>query len=350
MIRDLYAAAHVAGDGRGGIDWEATLRYRHHLWDHGLGVAEAMDTAQRGMGLGWGQARQLCARTLADGRSRGARVVCGVATDQLEDDGRHDLAEIAGAYEEQCATIEGAGGAVVLMASRELARAAASPEDYLDVYGRVLSGLSAPAILHWLGPAFDPALAGYWGSDDLDAATETVLELISEHRRHVGGIKLSLLDSRREVELRRRLPEGVRMYTGDDHNYPELIRGDAAGHSDALLGIFDAIAPVLPPALEALERGEPERFEDLLAPTLPLARHLFCVPTRFYKTGLVWLAYLNGYQDRFAMLGGFEEARSPEHLLEALELARRAGLLADPEDAERRARRALRASRAPVSG
>lgn len=339
--RRLIAAAHVAGDGAGGIDWDATIAFRHHLWDHGLGVAEAMDTAQRGAGLDWPLAQELIRRTSAEARSRGAYVVCGATTDQLDPESLPGLPEIVDAYVEQCRAIEAAGGSVVMMASRHLARAARSAADYEEVYGSVLAAVSEPVILHWLGPAFDESLAGYWGSDDLDDARETCLRIIAANRDRVDGIKLSLLDAASEVEMRRSLPEGVRMYTGDDYNYPELIRGDELGYSDALLGIFDPIAAVIPAARTALEREGGEAFERVLAPTVPLARHLFASPTQHYKTGVVWLAYLNGYQEEFTMLADAQDARSSEHLLRALELAELAGVLVDPELARRRAERAL---------
>lgn len=339
--RRFYAAAHIAGDGSGGVDWEATLAFRHHLWDHGLGVAEAMDTAQRGAGLDWALARELIERTLAEAQERGAEVVCGAVTDQLDPGTRPSLDEVVAAYAEQCRAIEAAGGTVVVMASRHLARVAGAPSDYEYVYARVLGRLARPAILHWLGPMFDPALAGYWGSEDLDRATDVVLRIIAANRERVAGIKLSLLDRDREVDMRRRLPDGAVMFTGDDYHYPELIRGDERGHSHALLGILDPIAPAIPAARAALERGDGAAFERLLAPTVPLARHLFAPPTQYYKTGVVWLAYLNGHQERFTMLAGAEDGRSPEHLMAALELAERAGVLADPREARRRAAEAL---------
>jgi hypothetical protein len=341
--RVAYAAAHVVADplaanGPGApatLDWEATLAFRRHLWRHGLGVAEAMDTAQRGMGLDWAATRELIERTGAEARAGGGALCCGAGTDQLAD-GPADLDAIAAAYEEQCAVVEGAGARVVLMASRALAAAARGPEDYAAVYGRLLGQLREPAVLHWLGPMFDPALTGYWGSSDLDTAAEVCLAIIAEHADRIDGIKLSLLDAEREVALRRALPPGVRMYTGDDFDYPRLIGGDEHGHSDALLGIFDAIAPAAGAALAALDEGDAERFQAILAPTLPLARHVFGAPTQHYKTGIVFLAYLAGHQDHFRMVGGMETARSLPHLARAFVLADRAGLLADRELAARR--------------
>jgi uncharacterized protein DUF993 len=337
------AAAHVVADplaanGPGApatLDWEATLAFRRHLWRHGLGVAEAMDTAQRGMGLDWAATRELIGRTGAEARAGGDALCCGAGTDQLAD-GPADLAAIAAAYEEQCAVVEGAGARVVLMASRALAGAARGPEDYAEVYGRILGQLRQPAILHWLGPMFDPALEGYWGSPDLDAAAQTCLAIVTEHAARIDGIKVSLLDAEREIALRRALPAGVRMYTGDDFDYPRLIAGDEHGHSDALLGIFDAIAPAAGAALAALDEDDTERFHEILAPTVPLARHVFGAPTQHYKTGIVFLAYLAGHQDHFRMVGGMESARSLPHLARTFVLAHRAGLLADRELAARR--------------
>jgi Protein of unknown function (DUF993) len=337
--RIAYAAAHVVGGPEGAIHWEATLAYRRHLWAHGLGVAEAMDTAQRGSGLNWELARELIERSVAEARAVGGAIACGAGTDQIPADTTPELAEVRAAYEEQCAFVEGQGAPVILMASRALARCAQSPDDYRAVYGSILDTLERPAILHWLGEMFDPNLRGYWGSDDLDVAASVVLELIEAQRDKVDGIKVSLLDADREVRLRRRLPAGVRLYTGDDFNYPALIRGDEQGYSDALLGIFDAIAPAAAAAIAALDRGDLDVYEETLAPTVPLARHLFAEPTYNYKTGIVFLAHLNGHQDEFEMLGGMQNARSLVHLGQLVVLADRAGLLRDPELAAYRARR-----------
>jgi hypothetical protein len=342
--REALAAVHVVVDPLSDpprVDWEATLAYRRHIWSWGLGVAEAMDTAQRGMGLGWQEARELIERTVREARSVGGRVVSGAGTDHLAPGTARRLDDIVAAYELQCGAIEAAGGDVVLMASRELARLAAGPEDYADVYGRVLAQLRRPALIHWLGPMFDPALAGYWGHDDPHAAMEVCLALIAEHDGRIAGIKVSMLDAQLEVDMRRRLPAGVRMYTGDDFNFAELMRGDEEGHSDGLLGIFDGIAPAASAALQALDSGDVDRYEELLSPTVPLSRHIFRAPTYHYKAGLVFLAYLNGHQRHFRMLGGLESARSLPHLAELFRLADRAGLLADPDFAVARMRSVL---------
>ena len=349
--RVAFAAAHVVADPRAdndpwldaAIDWEATLAYRHHLWSLGFSIAEAMDTAQRGMGLDWATTQELIRRSLAEARAVGAtdRIACGAGTDHLAPRPDLSLDEIAAAYEEQCAFVEGAGGRVILMASRALAARAGGPEDYARVYGRILAQVRQPVIIHWLGDMFDPALAGYWGSRDLDAATESCLWIIGEHAAKIDGIKISLLDHEREVAMRRRLPTGVRMYSGDDFNYPALIGGDEAGYSDALLGIFDAIAPAAAAALAALDAGDRAAYDAIFAPTVPLSRQIFRAPTRFYKTGIVFMAYLNGHQAHFRMAGGQESARSVVHLAELFVLADRAGLLADPERAVERMRRTL---------
>lgn len=323
--RIAYAAAHVVPKGDG-IDWEKTLAFRRHLWSYGLGVAEAMDTSQRGMGLSWETARELIARSLAE--AQGA-IACGAGTDQIS--GSATLDQIVAAYEEQCEWIESRGGRVILMASRALARTAQSPGDYFAVYSRILPQLERPAILHWLGEMFDPQLAGYWGSRDLGEAMATCLALIRDHAAKIDGIKISLLDARREIDMRRRLPAGVRMYTGDDFNYDTLIRGDEQGYSDALLGIFDAIAPAASAAIQALDENRADEFERILAPTIPLSRRIFEAPTYFYKTGIVFLAWLNGRQEEFRMVGGQESARSIEHLSELLVLAEQAGVLRDPD-------------------
>ena len=346
--RVAYAAAHVVCDplvessssAAPALDWEATLAYRRYLWSLGFGVAEAMDTAQRSMGLTWPAARELIGRSLAAARASDELVACGAGTDQLDPAGA-TLGDVVAAYEEQCGFVESAGGRVVLMASRALARCARGPDDYLAVYDKVLTQLQSPATIHWLGEAFDPELSGYWGSPDLGDATATFLTLVGAHAARIEGVKVSLLDKRREIELRSRLPEGVRVYTGDDFDFVELIAGDGRHHSDALLGIFDAIAPVAGGALHALDRGDRDGFRSMLAATVPLARHVFSTPTRFYKTGLVFIAYLNGHQSHFRMLGGLESARSIEHLAQTFVLADRAGVLADAEMARERMRRVL---------
>ena len=343
--RIAYAAAHVVADpagenvpgARAVLDWGATLAFRRYLWAHGLGVAEAMDTAQRGMGLDYPATRELILRSAAEARSVGGRIVAGVATDQLPP-GPASLAAVTDAYLAQLADVVEAGAQPVLMCSRHLAAAATSADDYLRVYGALLSAVDRPVVLHWLGPMFDPALSGYWGSADLDTAADTVLALIAAHESTVDGIKVSLLDADREVALRRRLPAGVRLYTGDDFNYPALIRGDASGHSDALLGVFAAIAPAAAAALAALDRGDMGAYNRILAPTVPLARHMFAPPTYYYKTGIVFLAWLAGHQDHFTMIGGLQSGRSVAHLAALLRLADAAGLLPDAELAASRAR------------
>ncbi|MGW1508984.1 dihydrodipicolinate synthase family protein [Streptomyces sp. NPDC002394] len=345
--RTVFSAAHVVADpyadttpdSPAAVDWDATLAFRRHLWSHGLGVAEAMDTAQRGMGLDWAGAAELIRRSAAEARSVGGRIACGVGTDQLT--GPATLAEIRTAYEEQLAVVEESGARAVLMASRALAAAAKGPEDYLDLYGHLLRQAGDPVILHWLGPMFDPALDGYWGSPDLDAATETFLDVIAAHPDKVDGIKVSLLDARREVALRRRLPEGVRCYTGDDFHYPELIAGDEQGFSHALLGVFDPLGPLAAEAVRTLDTGDTEGFREILDPTVALSRHLFQPPTRFYKTGVVFLAWLAGHQDHFTMVGGLQSARSLPHLARAYELADGLGLFPDPARAESRMRSLL---------
>jgi hypothetical protein len=350
--RTAYAAAHVVVDPRGTVDptldpqvdWESTLAFRHHIWDLGLGVAEAMDTAQRGMGLPAALVRELIERSSREATSRGALIACGAATDSVPYDRSSSLDEIERAYLEQCEWIEAAGARVVLMASRALCRSARSADDYLSVYSSVLKSLEQPAILHWLGNMFDPSLHGYWGSEDLDEAAETVLELIGENRGKIDGIKISLLDARREIDLRRRLPAGIHMYTGDDFNYPELIEGDNLGHSDALLGVFDAIAPIAAEGLHRLDDGDVDGYRKIMDPTVPLSRVIFETPTYHYKTGLVFLAYLRGLQSHFTMLGGQQGARSINHLAQLFRLADQAGLLVDADLAVDRMRPVLAAS------
>jgi len=331
--RVAYAAGHVVADPskQDAIDWDATLAFRHHLWSYGLGVAEAMDTAQRGMGLDWNAARDLIARSLAEAHTSHGLIACGAGTDHLPQDQPVSLTQIIEAYEHQCEWVERNGGRVILMASRALARTATSPDDYFTVYSRVLTQLRQPAILHWLGDMFDPKLAGYWGSSDLTAATETCLSVIRDHAPKIDGIKISLLDAQREIDMRRRLPMDVRMFTGDDFNYDSLIRGDAEYYSDALLGIFDAIAPAASAAIQALDSNDPGEFDRILAPTIPLSRHIFEHPTYSYKTGIVFLAYLNGHQNHFKMIGSQETARGIAHLSKLLVLANDAGILADPD-------------------
>lgn len=336
--RVAFAAAHVVAHRFGenvpgapaDVDWEATLAFRRHLFSWGLGVAEAMDTAQRGMGMDWPASQELIRRSAAQARDAGARIAAGVGTDHLAAD-EPSLDAVARGYEQQLAVVEDAGAQPILMASRQLAAVARGADDYLALYGRLLEQSSRPVILHWLGTAFDPALAGYWGSADVSVATATVLSLIKQHTDKVDGIKVSLLDADHEKRLRAALPEGVRLYTGDDFNYPDLIRGDGAHHSDALLGVFAAIPEAASAALQALDSGDRAAYDAAFAPTLELARHLFSAPTYYYKTGIAFLAWLNGLQPAFTMVGGLHSARSAVHLAEVFRLADRAGALADPE-------------------
>jgi Protein of unknown function (DUF993) len=350
LNRVALAAAHVVADPHADIDpwlqaapdWERTIAYREYLWDLGLGVAEAMDTAQRGMGLDWPMALELIKRSVAASHGReGAVVFSGAGTDHLEPAGTYTVDDVIRAYEEQIAAIEAVGGRIILMASRALVRAARSTDDYARVYQRVLSQVRQPVIIHWLGDMFDPALAGYWGTRDLGKAMDTAVAIINASAAKVDGVKISLLDKDREIAMRRRLDKKVKMYTGDDFNYAELIAGDEHGYSHALLGIFDAIAPAAAASLAALAGGDLEKFHAILAPTVPLSRHIFRAPTRFYKTGVVFMAYLNGHQDHFTMVGGQESARSTLHLAELFRLADKAGLFRDPERAAARMRAVL---------
>ncbi len=343
--RIAIAAAHVVADPLADpprVDWEATLAYRRHLWSWGLGVAEAMDTAQRGMGLEWPVARELIERSVREASKSQGLIVSGAGTDHLLPGSARSLADVTAGYEEQCGAVESAGGRVVLMASRELIRIARGPDDYAAVYGNVLRQLAHPAILHWLGPMFDPQLTGYWGKAEPAAAMEVCLAVVKEAGPRVEGVKISLLDDQLEIEMRRRLPRGVRMYTGDDFNFAELMRGDERGHSDALLGIFDAIAPAASAALQAMDEGDLGSYGRILASTVPLSRHIFSAPTYSYKTGIVFLAYLNGHQGHFRMLAAMESARSVVHLAEIFRLADKAGLLEDPELATERMRLVLK--------
>jgi hypothetical protein len=339
FTRVAYAAAHVVADPRSAkepwldaaIDREATLAYRRHLWSWGFGVAEAMDTAQRGMGLDWGSSLSLIEESVQEARGiPGAQVASGAGTDHLMPSPDLKLNNVIAAYEHQCEAIEKLGGRIILMASRALAACAKSPDDYAKVYDRILSQVKEPVILHWLGEMFDPALAGYWGKDEHLEAMEVCLAVIEKNRSKVDGIKISLLDKDKEIVMRRKLPKGVRMYTGDDFNFAELIEGDAQGHSDALLGIFDSIAPAASQALSHLSANEKTKYNEILEPTVPLSRHIFKAPTRFYKTGVVFMAWLNGHQDHFVMVGGQQSARPILHFAELFRLADAAGLLADP--------------------
>lgn len=349
--RSVYAAAHVVidpcatadpWDASPAVDWDATLAFREHLWSLGFKVAEAMDTAQRGMGVGWPVARELIRRSLRHARTvPGAELACGAGTDQLEAGAQVTLAQVEAAYREQIGAVEAEGGRVILMASRALARCAKGPDDYLALYGRLLRDVSQPVVLHWLGEMFDPALRGYWGTDDLAQALDIVAMLIRDHAAKVEGIKVSLLDPQWELALRRRLPAGVKMYTGDDFNYAELIAGDDIGHSHGLLGIFDPIAPVAAAALDELAAGRVAQYRALLDPTVALSREIFRAPTRHYKAGVVFLAWLNGHQRHFSMAGGAQSARSAVHYARVLELADACGALAEPDLAARRMQRWL---------
>jgi hypothetical protein len=332
FTRKALAAAHVVADPlstkEAAIDWEATIAYRRHLWSWGFGVAEAMDTAQRGMGLDWGNSLELIRRSIGAAREvPNAEIWSGAGTDHVSNT---NLSGVIAAYEEQCGAIEKLGGRIILMASRALAACARSPQDYAHVYDRILSQVKQPVIIHWLGEMFDPALEGYWGSPDHYEAMETCLSILEKNKAKIDGIKISLLDKDKEIDMRRKLPKGMRMYTGDDFNFAELIEGDAQGYSDALLGILDSIAPAASHALSALAVNDKTEYHEALAPTVPLSRHIFKAPTRFYKTGVVFMAWLNGHQDHFVMVGGQQSARHVLHLAELFRLADAAGLLADP--------------------
>ncbi|RWH74127.1 MAG: dihydrodipicolinate synthase family protein [Mesorhizobium sp.] len=338
--RIAYAAAHVVADplemtdpwAHPAVDWERTMAFRHHLWRLGFRIAEAMDTAQRGMGFDWTNARELIRRSIAEARTvEGAELASGAGTDHLAPGAARTLDDVIAAYEEQFDFIEGLGGKAIMMASRALAAVAKGPDDYVSVYDRILSQASGKVILHWLGDMFDPALKGYWGSHDFDTALDTVVAIIERHAGKVEGIKISLLDAGKEVALRNRLPEGVVMFTGDDFNYPELIAGVGERHSHALLGIFDAIAPVANAALAKLADGDRAGYDALMAPTVPLSRKIFEAPTEYYKAGIVLMAWLNGHQDHFSMVGGMQSARGISHYADVFRLADQAGLLADPE-------------------
>jgi hypothetical protein len=344
--RVAFAAAHIVVDplrtaeplSHPIVDWDATIAYREYLWSLGFGVAEAMDTAQRGMGLEWPLALELIKRSTAAAKMRGATVASGAGTDHLLAGREITLKDVTNAYLEQCESIEAVGGRIILMASRALAAIARNADDYAAVYAHVLSQVREPVILHWLGPMFDPALEGYWGSSSVSEATENCLGIIRSLKEKIDGIKISLLDAELEINMRRCLPAGVRMYTGDDFNYDRLILGDDQGYSDALLGIFDAIAPAASQALAALDAGDVPRYQQLLSPTVPLSRHIFAVPTQHYKTGVVFLAFLNGFQSHFRMVRGSENARSIAHLCELFVLADQARVLRDPELAMQRIR------------
>ena len=347
--RIAYSAAHVVADPRAAIDpwldcaidWDATIAYRQRLWRMGLGVAEAMDTAQRGMGLDWPTSLELITRSVGAAKRRNALVFSGAGTDHLAVEDAKTIDDVIRAYEEQVSAVEKVGGRIILMASRALAKLGRNADDYAKVYDRVLSQVREPVIIHWLGDMFDPALTGYWGTKDLDKAMDAAVAIINGNAAKVDGVKVSLLDKQREIDMRRRLDKRIRMYTGDDFNYAELIAGDEQGFSHALLGIFDAIAPAASYALSRLAAGDEAGFHDVLGPTVPLSRHIFKAPTRFYKTGVVFMAYLNGHQDHFTMVGGQESTRSTLHLAELFRLADKAGLLANPELATQRMKTVL---------
>ncbi|PRD42824.1 dihydrodipicolinate synthase family protein [Phyllobacterium phragmitis] len=348
--RIAYAAAHVVSDplrdttpwSKPAIDWDATMAFRHHLWNLGFKIAEAMDTAQRGMGLDWASAQELIRRSLAEARTvPGADLACGAGTDQLDPADTRSLDDVIKAYETQIGFIEQHGGRAVMMASRALARVAKSPDDYLRVYNHILGQTREKVVLHWLGDMFDPQLAGYWGGGTFQDALETVLDIIGDNRDKVEGIKISLLDSASEVALRDRLPDGVLCFTGDDFNYAELIESDGRKYSHALLGIFDAVAPSASKALAALAAGDTATFRGVIEPTVPLSRKIFEAPTQYYKAGVVFLAWLNGHQSHFTMPGGMQSARGLLHYTDIFRLADQADVLDKPELAVSRMKKFL---------
>src|ERR1700719_4241107 len=319
LNRVAFSAAHVVSDPladtdpwlTAAIDWDKTIAFREHVWDLGLGVAEAMDTAQRGMGLDWPTSLELIQRSVKAAKARGgAMVFSGAGTDHLAVEDARTIDDVIRAYEEQIAAVEKAGGRIILMASRALAKIGRSADDYAKVYNRVLSQVREPVIIHWLGDMFDPALANYWGTSSLNEAMDVAVAVINANAPKVDGVKVSLLDKQREIDMRRRLDKNVKMYTGDDFNYAELIAGDSQGFSHALLGIFGAIAPAASYALSRLAAGDQGGFHDVLGPHGALSPHIFHAPTRFYKTGIVFMAYLNGHQDHFTMVGGQASTRS----------------------------------------
>ena len=347
FTRAAFAAAHVIADplrernpwdSRPAIDWDATLAFRQSLWDQGLGLAEAMDTAQRGMGVDWATALELIQRTMAAAKAHPMkpRVACGAGTDHVSPSALLDVGAILAAYEDQAEAIEAVGGQLIIMASRAFPAINASPEAYNAVYRTLIDGAAAPVILHWLGHMFDPALRGYWGYGDVERAADFVLDLIAENPAKVDGIKISLLNQAYEEKLRVRLPEGVRLYTGDDFNYADLIAGDTQHYSHALLGIFAAIAPAAAQALEALAKDDMDTFHALLMPTVPLSREIFAAPTRFYKAGIAFMSWLNGFQSHFIMPGGLQSSRDITHYANVFRFADQARLLRNPEAAENR--------------
>ncbi|WP_422041561.1 dihydrodipicolinate synthase family protein [Roseibium sp.] len=353
LTRIAFAAAHVVSSplaerdpwiGSPAVDWDNTLRFRHWLWDQGLGLAEAMDTAQRGMGVDWPTAKELIERTMRDAKAHPMkpRVACGAGTDQKPREDYRSTDDIVAAYTEQMEAIEAAGGQVILMASQALPAIGATADDYKTVYGTLLRQAASPVVLHWLGDMFDPKLTGYWGSSDVATAMRTVLDIINAHEDKVDGIKISLLEKSYEEDLRARLPEGVHLYTGDDFNYAELIEGDGTRYSHALLGAFAAIAPAASQALEALAGNDNETYHRLLEPTVPLSREIFKAPTQFYKAGIAFLAWLNDAQSHFIMPGGFQSSREITHYAEVFRLADQARLLSKPDKAVDRMKLLLR--------
>lgn len=336
--RVAYAAAHVVprimAENVPGhpadIDWDATLAFRRHLWSWGLGVADAMDTAQRNMGLDWQATTELIQRSALEAASVDGALVVGINTDHIPDP-MISLDGVIAAYLEQLDVAEAAGAGIVLMASRHLARAADSAADYERVYREVLSRANTPVILHWLGEAFDADLAGYFGSSDIPTASVTVNRIIEENIGAIRGVKMSLLNVDAEIAVRSRLPKGATLFTGDDFNYVGLIRGDGVLHSDALLGAFAAMAPNASAAIQALDSNHVKEYERILAPTEILARQIFSTPTPYYKTGIAFLAWLNGHQQSFQMIGGLHSARSLPHLSEIIRLANAAHALEKPD-------------------
>ncbi len=343
--RIAYAAAHVVSDprrdfdpwGKPAIDWDTTIAFRRHLWSLGFKIAEAMDTSQRGMGLDWAGAQELIRRSLEEARHvEGADLACGAGTDHLAAADARSLDDVIKAYETQIEFVEKNGGRAIMMASRALARVAKSPDDYIKVYSRILSQAKDKVVLHWLGDMFDPNLAGYWGSADFEPALACALDIIKENRSKVEGIKISLLDNAKEVQLRDRLPEGVMCFTGDDFNYAELIEGDGKRYSHALLGIFDAVAPSASKALASLAAGDTTTFRSVIEPTVPLSRKIFEAPTQYYKAGVVFLAWLNGHQSHFSLPAGMQSARGINHYADIFRLADKANVLDRPELATER--------------
>ena len=349
--RIAYAAAHVVSDprqdfnpwGNAAIDWDTTIAYRHHLWAHDFKIAEAMDTSQRGMGLNWQRAQELIRRSLEASRTvPGADLACGVGTDQLNPADARTLDDVIAAYTVQADFVEKHGGRMILMASRALAKIAKSPDDYRKVYSTLIRQAKDKVVLHWLGDMFDPQLKGYWGSDDFPEALDTVLSIIGDNVDKVEGIKISLLDAQKEIDMRNRLPEGVLCFTGDDFNYAELIEGDGQRYSHALLGIFDAIAGPASAALAALNQGDLARYNTIFAPTVPLSRKIFEAPTQYYKAGVVFLAWLNGHQNHFLMPAGLQSSRGILHYADIFRLADQANALSNPELATERMNNLLR--------